>query len=320
MKYKKLFRFLLVCFVFVSSSLSGFGQECNRYLDQQTNVVNTKGVVLRILGKAADVILGTNFSSLTHSTNELQALDIKQYEACMKLQTIKDELNKERWGERLEKTLNQMAVLISQSGTLPSDVVKQLVASGILDPSQTQTSATISQAAPVKATNADDVPAPALSELTSAGKWEDEEPLPCQPQESDGIIRGFGWETSMDLQIARSIANMVALEDLASKIEVSVKSTAKYFIASTNPELNAKKDFGKDIETLVNQTIRGYRTVCEKHQKNSQTQKYRYFVSLEINEDAVLKPIHEKLKQDTELQKAVPNFEKFKAAFREFLD
>ena len=315
---KKLF---LTNILSISFSLFCFGQECDRYLNQQTNVVNSKGVVLKILGKTADVILGTNFSSL-YSTNELLALDIKQYEACMKLQKIKDEVNRERWEENLEKTLNKMVILINQSGTLPPDVVKQLVFNGIL-PSQEQTNVTASsletsaQTTSVKVTNANDAPVPVLPKLNT-GKWEDEEPLPCQPQETDGIIRGFGWETDEDLQIARSMANMVALEHLASKIEVSIKSTARYFMGKTGTE--PKKDFGKEIETLVEQTVRGYRTVCEKHQKNSQTQEYRYFVTLEINEDAILKPVHEMLKQDTELQKAMPNFEKFKNTFHELLD
>jgi hypothetical protein len=282
--------------------------------------------VLKVFGKTADVIFGTNFLSLTHSTDQLQWLDNMQYEACVKLQTIKDEFRKEGLEATKEQILVEMVKLINQSGTLPPDVVKQLVVNGILDPSQTQTNTIIAPATetPAKVVNADDVPVPILPVPKSFGGWEDAATFPCEVEamSSAGVIRASGMESSMDPQIPKSIANLIALEELASKIEVTVKSTTQYFVDRT--EVNLKESelttrFESKIEKSVEQTIRGYRTICEKRQQHSETQQWRCFVALEINEDAVLKPIHDELTKDPELRKAVPSYKKFKDTFDEGL-
>jgi len=324
MRNKKLLRLLFAGFVIVSFSLSGFGQECDKYLNQQTKVVNTKGVVVKVLGKISDVVLGTNFSSLSRSIGELQMLDNIQYQACMKLQTVKSEFHRENLEATVGQTLTEMVKLMNQSGALPADVVTQLVANGtIIQTNATPTPATATQATLTVVTNADDVPVPILPTPAPAGSW-NTVTFPCQANavSSDGVIRARGMESSMDPQIAKSVANVIALEELASKIEVTVKSTTQYFIDRTETNLSEEltKRFERKIDVSVNQTIRGYRNTCEEYRQHSQTQKYQCFVALEINEDAVLKPLHEELIQEPGLQKAVPNYKKFKAAFNEALN
>ena len=308
-------------------SVNGFGQDCDKYLNPQTNTVKTKDVVLNVLkglGKASDVILGTNFSSLTRPTDQLHALDNLQYQACVQLQTIKNEFTRENTEGKIRGIMGDMVKLINETGTLPPDAVKQLVANGVLTPSQAQANGVITPSTEMakKIANADDVPVPILPDPAPVGTW-NTVTFPCQANtvSSVGIIRAHGMESSMDAQIAKNVATVIALEELASKIEVTVKSTTQYFIDRTvtnlNEELTTK--FNRTIDISVNQTIRGYRNICEEYRQHSTTQKYQYFVAIEIDEDAVLKPIHDELKQDPELQKAVPNYKKFKDAFNETL-
>ena len=318
--YKK----LVIVAVAMCFTLSGMAQECDKYLNPQDNKVNTKGVVLRVLGKAADVILGTNFSSLARPSGELAMLDAMQYEACMKLKKVKDSYNQDLWESRLEQALNDMVRQINQTGELPPKAVEQLVAQGILTPAQAQSKANgvivpASDGQKTPAT-ADDVPVPILP-TPPAGNWVSIT-VPCQGKSSEGVIRGWGQETSMDMSTAKTVANVTALEELTSKIEVSVKSTTKYFIDQTKTNLNEQLEtkLEKEIELTVDQTVRGYRTACEDFQQNDKTQQYRYFVALEINEDAVLKPIHDELQKKPELQKAVPNYKKFKDTFNQVLN
>ena len=317
MKNKKLLRFFLAGFLIMSFSLSGFCQECDQYLNKQTNTVNTKDIVqkvLKVFGKTADVIFGTNFSSLTRSTDQLQLLDNIQYQNCLKLQTIKNEFNRENLEARVEQTLREMVKLINQSGTLPPDVVKQLVANGTLSPSQAQTNAITGTITPATAANANDVPVPILP-VPDTGNW-NTVTFPCQSDTTPptGVIRAHGMESSMDPQIAKSIAHVIALEELASKIEVAVKCATQYFIDRTETNLSEElgERFERKIELSVNQTIRGYRNICEEYRQHSQTQKYQYFVSIEINEDTALKPVYDELQQEPGLQNAVPNYGKFK--------
>ena len=309
-------RLLLTGALSVGIALSGFGQDdCDKYLDKQSKVVKTGGIVLKLIGKVADVVLGTNFSSLSRP-DELQMLDNIQYETCMKLQTVKNEFNRENLEAKINQTIIEMLKLVNESNALPSNVVEQLLIKGI-NPSNGNLPAPPQN--PVSITNANDVPVTVLPEPEGWNKII----FPCQDVSvsSAGVIRARGMESSMDPQIAKDIANTVALEELASKIEVAVKSTTQYFIDRTETKLNEElnKRFKRKIELSVEQTIRGYRTVCEEYRQHSQTQKYQCFVALEINEDAVLKPIHDELQKETGLQKAVPNYQKFKDAFYQTL-
>jgi hypothetical protein len=130
----------------------------------------------------------------------------------------------------------------------------------------------------------------------------------------------MGQELSMDPQIAQTVANVIALEALASNIEANVKSTTLHIIEMTKPNLaaEAKARMDQETEITVNQTIRGRRTVCLEFEEFPETQKYRCYVVLEIDEDAVLKPVHEGLKKNPDLQGAIPNYEKFKEIYEQF--
>lgn len=309
-------------------SVHGFGQDCNKYLNQQTKIVKTGSMILKVVGKVADATFSTNFASLTNSANDkLSLLDNLQYQECLKLQTLKSEFSKENQEAKIQQTLAEMVKLVNESGVLPKDAVNQLVAKGILPAEQAKTTTptapqtttpTTAQTPSLKAATADEVPVPVLP--APSGTWTTIT-FPCQVEakSSIGVIRARGMESSMDAQIAKSVANVIALEELASKIEVTVKSTTQYFIERTETNLNEElsKRFTRKIDVLVDQTIRGYRNTCEEYQENNG--KFRCFVALEINEDAVLKPVIEELKKDPELQNAIPDYDKFKAVFEQAL-
>ena len=295
-----------------------FSQNCDQYLNQQTKTVNTKAIVVKILGKTVDGLLGTSFSKLSTSFDQLQYFDGLQYQVCMKLEKVKSDYEKDKWEARLEQTLADMLQLINQSEALPGDVVKQLVAGGAITQPQPQATTTpqtsTAPAMPTTATKADDVAVPQLTIPKRGGVWEDEE-VPCDIPSSNGIIRAHGIsDPTKSMPIAKELALTVARAELASKIEVSVKSTTHYFIERTETNLpeEIKTRLEKNIDLTVDQVLRMNDSQCAKLQKNSETQMYRYFVSVEINEANVLKPIYEKLKKEPGLENAVPNYEKFK--------
>jgi hypothetical protein len=321
-KSKMNMKYVFIGMVAMSVSLGCFGQDCDKFLNKQTNVINTKGIVVRILGKAADAILGTNFSSLQPKVgDQLQMLDVLQYNTCMQLQTIKNDFVRENLQEKAKNTLAEMLKLLTQSGALTPEIIGMLAENGVVEPGVTVDEAPAVNPQPVKPpATADEVDVPVLPVPATPG-WATVT-FPCQrfTDSGDGIIRARGMETHSDPQIAKSIANVVALEELASKIEITVNSVTEYYIRSVggdNEELI--KDFQRLTKTKVNQTLRGYKTVCEEYRQHSETQKYQCFIALEISEENVLKPVYEGLKTDAKTKNTLPGFDKFKNTFIEVM-
>ena len=325
MSNKVLLRFLVAGFLVGSFPLSGFGQECDKYLNKQTNTVKTGNIIAKVLGKTVDGILGTNFSSVIgQKSDQMQMLDILQYNTCMQLQTIKNEFVRENLEEKTRNTLNEMVKLLTQSGTLPPEVLNLLVENGSIEPSLIG-KITSSESIPLQpntlSPTADEVGVPVLPAPAKPG-WGKVE-FPCQTftVSGSGIIRARGMETNSDPQIAKSIASIIALEELASKIEITMNSVTEYYVKSVsgdNEEL--VKDFRRKTKTTVNQTLRGYTTVCEEYRQHSETEKYQCFVALEISEKNVLKPVYDGLNLDAAAKKVLPNFEKFKQTFTEVMN
>jgi len=322
---------LLIGTIAICLSLNCFSQDCDRFINNQTNTVNAKGVVVRVLGLVSDGIFGTRFSNLANQANsQLQMLDVVQYNICMQMQGVRNSFVRENYEQRARNTMEEMVKLLKQSGSLPPEAVTMLAENGIAMPAETPApdrgSRTIAPAdndapAPSRTqpTTGDEVPTP---RLPVTEQWVTVT-FPCQPYATSGggnVIRARGMETHSDPQIARSIANVIALEELASKVEVAVNSVTEYYIravsgSETNEELI--RDFKRNTTITVNQVLRGYRTVCEEFRQNTVNQRWQSFVALEIDKDQVLKPVHEELKRNNATRDAVPNYEKFKEAFNE---
>jgi DNA-binding Lrp family transcriptional regulator len=303
-------------------SLNCFGQDCDKYLNKQTNVINTKGIVVKVLGKIVDITAGTNFSKFTGgASDQIQMLDVLQYNTCMQLQTAKNEFVRENLEEKARNTMTEMLKLLTQTGSLTPDVVKILAENGAIEPSSIggdTTTPVTPQPAPTPPATGDDVATPVMPKTQYVTVV-----FPCQPfsGSGDGVIRARAMESHSDPQIAKSIAMVVALEELASKIEVTVNSVTEYYVrAVLGDNEETMKDFKRQTKLTVNQTLRGYRTVCEEYRQNTATQKYQCFIALEINEEAALKPIFDGMKSDKQLSRALPNFEKFKKTYDEVMN
>jgi hypothetical protein len=134
-----------------------------------------------------------------------------------------------------------------------------------------------------------------------------------------GVIRAYGYETSMDRQIAKRGALTVALEELASKIEVTVQAVTDKYSLQTQRGMDEEleKRMISKTRTIVNRTITGYRSVCEKTTQNTATKKFTCYIALEISEENILKPVYNELVQDADLKKALPSFEQFDQTFDE---
>ena len=325
MQKSNYFKFALASAMAMCVSLNGYGQECDNYINKQTNKVNSAGIMLKSIGKVAakvvDGVFRTDFSALIKPTGEkMQMLDVLQYNTCQQLQTVKNEFNRENLEEKARNTVNEMAKLLAQSGSLPPEVSKLLVENGNIESSQVgsqpqaaTSSQPVAQPKSANEVNVPDSPLPAKP----GGEWVTVT-FPCQTytKSGSGTIRAMGMETSTDPQIAKSIASLIALEELASKIEITVNSVTEYYIRSVSGDREELiKDFKRITKTTVNQTVRGYKTVCEEFRQNATTQKYQCFIAYEINEETVVKPVYEELKQNAELKSNLPDYSKFKQTF-----
>jgi len=319
MNKKITIKLLLASTVFAGISMNGAAQNCDQYLNQQTKTVNTKAVIVKVLGKTVDGLLGTSFSKLNTSFDQLLQLDILQYQLCMQWEKVKTEASKEKLESQKDGTLATMAALLSQSGVLPPEVNNQLKTMGIVQ----QTTNTILDTTPAAttpaATTAAEVTVPTIQPAvtnTTTGIT-----FPCRETGTAGVIQASAQEVSMDPQIAKQVAKIIALEELASKIEVSVKSTVGFFCDRTNTNMTeaVRTAYGQKIDVLVDRTIQGYKIGCEEYTQNQQTQKYTCYLRLEIDEAKILTPIYNTLQQTPELQNALPNAEQFTKAVNQNL-
>ena len=310
----------------LSLSLNSFGQDCDKYLNKQTNAVNTKGIVLKAIGRLVDGIVGTSFSKLSGPAgDQLQMLDAMLYNTCLQLQTAKNEFVRENMDEKTRNIALEMLKLLKQQGSLTPADVKLLAENGVIDPSESGGNDTpapiIPQPTPSPPPANGDEVAPPVLPTPSGGSFNTvTSTLPCTQfattAATDPFFRARAFETHRDPQIGNGIAYTVALEKLAKSVEVSINSTIDYFVSSVGEDTESK-DFKQNTNTIVEQTLRGVRIVCEEYQENTTTQRWRCFVALEISKDDVLKNVHGALKRDKQLDKALPNYEKFKKTVEE---
>lgn len=136
---------------------------------------------------------------------------------------------------------------------------------------------------------------------------------------SDGFIRANSVGESADMVISKKVARSNTLEELGSKVKVTVKSVIDNYYKRTqkNVDENLEKRYEDLIRTVVNQEISGYRTVCEKVTKTKEN-KYRTYLAFEIAEENILNPFFKKISKDDEL-KIDYDYEKFKKEAKEEL-
>ena len=309
-------KYFLICALAISLSLNSFGQKCTKFIDYQNKIINLRGV--QIPGIPAN-LAPLNISKLQRPASErLEIIDVLQYNLCQKMNSIKIPVLKETMQMEYSNFLMEMMQMIvaetNNAGVAPQSATTTTQPT-IPQPTTSDQSVTPVIPEPV-------TPQPAPQPVTPPASGKIRVTFPCQVIDpfgsADGVIRAFGMEESADAQIARSIANTVALAELASKIEITVKSTIDYHVLRT--QKGATEEFEKHYEMRtnqsVNQTMRGYKTVCEEYVQDQGTGKYTCYVVLEINIDNMLAPVYNDLVKDAEIKKAVPNYEEFKETFK----
>jgi hypothetical protein len=321
-------KYVLIGLLAVSVSLSSFGQKCVKFVDYQNKTINTKGLNLQVLGQP----IGAGATEVTTlqrvASEQLQQLDLLQYNICEQLKNIKTDFMREKLQAQYTNLLMKMMNLQNAGGgsSEVAEFAQQVSEQQGGNKQQAQKRQKQGEnvtpdptPAPVPAPTPDQLPTPAPVVFDDDDVMIDIT-FPCSEfvsSGSDNVIRASGMETSMDANIAKRGARTSALEDLATKIEVTVKSVTEDYFLRTQKNLTeeVERRLEGKTQTSVNRTLTGTRTVCEKFQQNKSTKNYTCYMALEINMDNVLKPVFAELQRDAEIKNVLPNYEKFKDTF-----
>ena len=307
---KKIF---IISAMALSLSVNSFGQKCTKFIDYQNRIINLRGV--QIPGIPANLI-PVNISKIQRTASErLEMLDLLQYNVCNKMNSIKIPVLKETMQMEYSNALMEMMNMIVAENSKAGAASQPTTPQPAVPPQQATTNQPTTPVSPPSEEPGEVIP------VTPPASGKIRITFPCQVAQSgsaDGVIRAFGMEESSDAQIARSIANTVALAELASKIEITVKTTIDFHMTKT--QKGADEEFEKHYEMrtqqTVDQTLRGYRIVCEEFEQDLATKKFTCYIVLEINIDNMLAPVYNELVKDAEIKKAVPNYEEFKETFK----
>lgn len=122
---------------------------------------------------------------------------------------------------------------------------------------------------------------------------------------------------SLDQAISKKKAMSNARADLASSVQTTIKATIDNYMNSR--EFNNKEEVEERFEGLtrevINQQLRGTKTICEKTTKTTEGN-YKTYVALELSGDKMSAALQESLSKDERL-KIDYDYEKFKKTFEE---
>ncbi|MBZ0247350.1 MAG: LPP20 family lipoprotein [Cyclobacteriaceae bacterium] len=120
---------------------------------------------------------------------------------------------------------------------------------------------------------------------------------------------------SQDQVTSKKKALTNARNELAQSIQTTVKTVTDNYVNSR--EMNNKEQVEERFESLnreiVDQTITGVRTLCEKLVKTEQGT-YKTYVAIELSADELVSKYNERLSKD-EMLKIDYDYEKFKETF-----
>jgi hypothetical protein len=125
---------------------------------------------------------------------------------------------------------------------------------------------------------------------------------------------------SMDMVTAKKKALTNARAELAQSIATTVKVVTDNYVNSR--EMNNKEQIEERFESLnrevVDQTLSGVRTICEKNVKTQQNT-YKTYVAIELSADELVAKYNERLSKDDRL-KIDYDYEKFKETFNQEME
>lgn len=137
---------------------------------------------------------------------------------------------------------------------------------------------------------------------------------------TETLIRARGVGESRDQQMALEKARNNALAEMASKIRVTVENMMESFSKSRTID-GEEEMVGLDVnmtKRLVNETIQGYRTICEKYtvrtDKNG-TKIYKCYYAIELGKEDASSSLYKGLSSST--SKLDVDYEKFRMRFEQ---
>ena len=134
------------------------------------------------------------------------------------------------------------------------------------------------------------------------------------------IFRANSIGESMDQITAKKKALTNARNDLAQSIQTTVKTVTDNYVNSTS--MNKKEELEQKFESLnrevVDQTLQGIRTICERTVMTKEGN-FKAYVAIELSADDLVKQYNQRLSTDDKL-KVDYDYEKFKDTFNKEMD
>ena len=154
-------------------------------------------------------------------------------------------------------------------------------------------------------------------------KGEVEVVIPCSGPDyftTNKAFRANSIGESQDQVTAKKKAMTNARAELAQAIQTTVKTVTDNYVNSR--EMNNREEIEERFESLnreiVDQTLSGLRTICEKNMKTEQGT-YKSYVAIELSADELVTKYNERLSKDERL-KIDYDYEKFKETFNKEMD
>ena len=153
-------------------------------------------------------------------------------------------------------------------------------------------------------------------------KGEVEIVLPCSEFKSDKkYFRSYSFGESTDANVAKKKALSNAREELAAQISSTMKVVGDNYVKSSefNNVEEVLERFEQNSRTVINERLSGIKPVCDKLMMVTATQKYKYYVALELSGDDLVDDYYKTLSNDQSLR-IYYNYEKFKQTFNEEME
>ena len=160
-------------------------------------------------------------------------------------------------------------------------------------------------------------------EKTPTVKGETEVIVPCSGPDfftTAKFFRANSIGESQDQVTSKKKALTNARNELAQAIQTTVKTVTDNYVNSR--EMNNKEEVEERFESLnrevVDQTISGVRTLCEKLMK-TEAGTYKTYVAIELSADELVAKYNERISKDERL-KIDYDYEKFKETFEKEME
>jgi hypothetical protein len=147
--------------------------------------------------------------------------------------------------------------------------------------------------------------------------------VPCSGPDfftTNKVFRANSIGESMDQVTSKKKALTNARNELAQAIQTTVKTVTDNYTNSTS--MNKKEELEQKFESLnrevVDQTLQGIRTICEKLVQTKEGN-YKTYIAIELSADDLVQQYNQRLSKDDKL-KVDYDYEKFKDTFNKEMD